>query len=165
MSPFLRALAAAALPGLALAAEPPASCAPVLASATKLFSVDHAMTVQAGERAVESMQIAGVLYEKDGGRWERSAASVADALRQQQDFVADAQVYTCQAGPDGEVGGRAATSWRIHIERDGQRIDMTTWLAKDGGLPLKSEHDVDADGERRHLATSFRYDDIHAPAP
>jgi negative regulator of sigma E activity len=86
-------------------------------------------------------------------------------LKQEQENIQNAKLYTCKSLPDETVGGVAANVYRVHSETpDVGKSDATIWISKSSGLPLKSDEDLNDGTSTQHHLIQWSYTDIHAPA-
>jgi hypothetical protein len=165
MPRFLRLLCAA----LALTASVDASaqkspaCKPSLDAMEKVITVDHSTTTEIDGRIVEGITSAGNSYLKVRDKWIKSPSSPQETLQREQENIREAKVYTCQALADSSVNGISALVVRAHSEGDSGIADVTLWISKSTGLPLKLEEDLVANGVKRHISNRYGYTNIHAP--
>jgi hypothetical protein len=61
------------------------------------------------------------------------------------------------------VNGTTASVIRAHSESDYGVADVTVWISKSTGLPLKLEEDLVAGGGKRHISNQYGYTNIRAP--
>jgi hypothetical protein len=146
----------------AMAQKSPA-CKPVLDAMEKVIAVDHSTTSQVDGRVMEGITSGGISYIKLPDKWIKSPSSPQETLKREQENIRDAKVYTCQPLPDASVSGTSALVYRAHSEGASGIADVTLWISKSTGLPLKLEEDLVTDGSKRHISNQYEYANIRAP--
>jgi hypothetical protein len=140
-------------------AQGPAACKPVSAAMTKLFTTDHADTTTSSGTTSQAITAGGVIYVQVKGVWRKSPMTAQDMSKQEEENIRDAKAYTCQAQPD-DAG---AAVYKTHSESDAGVSDGKIWISKATGLPVKTEGDLLAAGQKIHMSTVYAYTNIHAP--
>ena len=140
-------------------------CKPVLDAMLKVVTTDHsASSKDSGNRTYEGITVGGKSYIKIHDKWTVSPISPQEMLKQEQENIQNAKVYTCKALPGETVDGIEAGVYSFHSETpDVGTGDGTIWLSKSTGLPLKTEEDITTEGDKRHLSIRYSYTNIHAP--
>ena len=94
-----------------------------------------------------------------------SPLSPQDNQKRSDENLRNAKTYTCQALPDSMIDGVTAANYRTHSEGDDAVVDSTVSIAKNTGLALRVENDVDiGGGNKTHYITRYSYTGIQAPA-
>jgi hypothetical protein len=139
------------------------ACKPGLDAMEKVITVDHSTTTQIDGRVLEGITSGNVSYLKVGGKWMKNPSSPQESLQREQENIRNAKVYTCQALADSSVNGTSALVIRAHSESDAGVADVTVWISKSTGLPLKLEEDLVANGGKRHISNQYGYTNIRPP--
>jgi hypothetical protein len=146
------------------AAEPGASCAPILKAMTKTLVADHSTLSQEGDRTSSGITAGGVNYLQIGGTWKVSPLSPQDNQKRSQENLRNAKSYTCQALADSMLDGVAVANYRTHTESEDGVVDSSIAIAKSTGLALRVENTMDmGGGTKAHYITRYGYTGIQAP--
>lgn len=106
------------------------------------------------------------MYVRTSGQWR---AMPFDPKKQAQELRGSAAAtrMACRYLRDEAVDGQAAAVYASHDDQgDGTSVDVTMWISKSSGLPLRQSTDVDVGGElgKSHDEVRFDYADVKAPA-
>jgi hypothetical protein len=146
------------------AAQTPA-CKPVTDAMLKMATAPH-HTASTSDRseASQSIVVGNATYVQIKGVWRKSPMTPQDQLRQEQENIKTAKVYTCALLRSETVNGVVANAYKVHSESDGAVSDGTVWIAPSLGLPVKTEEDIAPSiGPKMHLSITWDYANIHAP--
>jgi hypothetical protein len=164
-------LALGLVPSVTHAQKTPAACQPLIDAMHKqILTPHHIYTTDGGDpskgRVMEVISIDGSSYFLHQGSWRKSPLGTKEMLAQMDSALTTATAYSCQHLPDESVAGSATTVYRAHMENDGVKSDVQTWITKSTGLVMKQEEDLDAGAGagKRHLSLRFEYTNVHAPA-
>lgn len=138
-----------------------AACKAPLDGLTKVITIDHATSADMNGKATKTITAGGVNYVQVSGRWTKSQMSAQDSLKQVQENLKNATVYTCKPLADETLAGEAASVYTVHEENAYTKADSKLWISKKTGLPLKTEEDLAGVG---HIAVTYSYTNIKAPA-
>jgi hypothetical protein len=148
-----------------LAAEPGPACAPVLKAMAKTLTTDHSAVTQDGTRTITGITAGGVNYMQIGGTWKVSPLTPQDNQKRSEENLHNAKGYTCQALPDSTLDGVGVVTYRTRTENADAVVDSTVSIAKNTGLALQVENNIDSGGgTKMHYTTRYSYTGIHAPA-
>jgi hypothetical protein len=107
----------------------------------------------------------GAIYVMVKGKWSRSKLTPEDMVKQKDESVRTGK-NSCRYLRDESVNGEPAAVYTTHIETEGAKVDVTAWVSKSKGLPLREETDMDVGGGARgksHRSTRFDYSNVHPP--
>jgi hypothetical protein len=107
----------------------------------------------------ETRVVGGKSYFQVDGKWH-SVAQTPDQMVADLTSVHKSATGTCKVSGNETVGGKPATIFDAHIVNQGSASDNRLWIAKDTGLPLKSEAHPEG-GEA--VVQVFNYDNVAAP--
>ena len=143
------------------------SCKPVNDAMLKVVTTPHHV-VSIDERSTRSEVIVAdnTTYVLMKGAWRKSPMTPQEQLKQEQENIRDAKVYTCTMVRTETVNGIAAVAYKVHSETpDVGNTDGIVWVAPSLGLPVKTDEDLTLlGGSKRHLSITWDYANIHAPA-
>jgi hypothetical protein len=147
-------------------AQTSAACKPVTDAMLKVATTPHHTTATGGLAAgVETIAIDNTTYLKMNGAWRKSPMTPQDQLKQEQENIKNAKVYTCQLLRTESVNGVSTNVYKVHSEsEDVGASDGTVWVAPSLGLPVRSEQDMTSVGGKTHMTISWDFANIHAPA-
>jgi hypothetical protein len=151
--------------GRPAAAQTP-SCKPVIDAMLKVATTPHHV-VSIDERSARSEVIVAdnTTYVLTSGAWRKSPMTPQDQVKQEQENIKDAKVYTCTMVRAETVNGIAAVAYKVHSETpDVGNTDGTVWIAPSLGLPVKTDEDLTLAGSKKHISITWDYTNIHAPA-
>ena len=150
--------------GRPAAAQTP-SCKPVIDAMLKVITTPHHV-VSIDERSARGEVIVAdnTTYVLIAGAWRKSPMTPQDQVKQEQENIRDAKVYTCTMVRAETVNGIAAVAYKVHSETpDVGNTDGTVWIAPSLGLPLKTDEDLTLAGSKKHISLAWDYTNIHAP--
>jgi hypothetical protein len=109
--------------------------------------------------------VGGAIFVRLDGRWQRSPLTTQDMVQQEKVNEEKTKVMTCSHLRDETVGGEMAGVYSADSENEHGRHHYVIWIGKNGGLPLKSELDmqVGAGGSVMHISTRYDYRDVRPP--
>ena len=148
------------------------SCQPVFDALTKVVTApSHSYTTSTsaavnGGRATEGETVFanGQKYIRARGKWMGIPVTAQDVLEQEKEKERHGK-SSCQFLRAETVNGEAAMLYSLHREFDGVTEDGQIWVSKSMGLPLRSEEDVENQGNKakEHRSTRFEYGNIRPP--
>jgi hypothetical protein len=162
-------LALLALPCSAAAQSPlPVECQPMLTAGEKQFTVpSHAFMTTTGMGPApmqsEVININGATFVKVRDQWTKSPLTSEQLAKQSTEQIASARSHSCKQMPDDVVGGVPASVYSSHTESGPRGTDTQVWVAKNTGLPLKSEVDMNLSGRKSHVSVRYEYGNVQAP--
>lgn len=161
-------LAACATLGAARpAAAQTAACKPVIDAMLKVATTPHHV-FSTDERSTRGEVIVAdnTTYVLIKGVWHKSPMTPQAQLKQEQENIRDAKVYTCTQLRSETVNGIGAVAYKVHSETpDVGTTDGTVWIAPSLGLPVKTDEDLTLlAGPKKHVSIVWDYTNIHAPA-
>jgi hypothetical protein len=148
------------------AAQVSAACKPVSDAMLKAVTTPHHLTskMTGRDEPGETIVTGDTTYVKSKGTWRKSPMSPADQLKQENENIKNAKVYTCQSLRTEVVNGVSTTVYKVHTVNDSSTGDGMVWVAPSLGLPVRSEQDIDAgDGMKMHMVATWDYANIKAP--
>lgn len=148
------------------AAAQAAACKPVTDAMLKMVTTPHHTVSSDGFQITgEAIGVDNTTYVRIRGVWRRSPMTPQDQLKQEQENIANAKVYTCSKLRSETVDGIAAVVYKVHSETpDVGTADGTVWIAPSLGLPVKTDEDfTPAGGSKVHHAVTWDYTNIAAP--
>lgn len=107
----------------------------------------------------------GAVFVKLKGQWRRVPQSPAQMLQDKEEGMRDSR-NSCRYSRDEAVNGEPAGVYLVHSDIDGTIEDITIWISKSRGLPLKEEIDMNTGGGamgKSHTSTRFEYSNVHPP--
>jgi hypothetical protein len=136
----------------------------VITTPAHLYSTNVAGYNKNVPENTEMIYSGGSIYVLVKGKWTRSAMTSAAMVAQQQENQHN-QKATCQHVRDESVNGEAASVYQSHTESDGDKTDVTVWISKSKGVPLKEEYDLDVGGAagKSHNTIRFDYNNVKPP--
>jgi hypothetical protein len=166
------ALLLAVMPAAARAQAIPAVCKPLVdAERKEIVTPHHAYSTETtpgqGNQPTtgETISVGGVSYLLHHGQWRRSPMTPQQLLAQFEENLGNATQISCRHVGDESVGGTPAAVYTSHNESEDLKADARVWVARDAGLVLRTEEDMDAgDGGKRHISMRYEYANVHAPA-
>jgi outer membrane lipoprotein-sorting protein len=124
------------------------------------FAVEAVQTPKNGPaQKMENRIVGGKSYFFVQGQWHSEPASPDQMIADLTEEKKSAR-QTCAAAGDEAVNGKPATVYTAHVDNQGEASDNKIWVAKDTGLPLKTE----ARMQEGTITQTFRYDGVEAPA-
>jgi hypothetical protein len=147
-------------------AQTSAACKPVTDAMLKVATTPHHTMANSGtSEAIETIAIDNTTYLKMKGAWRKSPMTPQDQLKQEQENIKNAKVYTCQLLRTESVNGVSTNVYKVHSEaQDAGASDGTVWIAPSLGLPVRSEQVIDTTGSKIHMTITWDFANIHAPA-
>ncbi|HEY0557479.1 MAG TPA: hypothetical protein VGG20_24700 [Thermoanaerobaculia bacterium] len=113
----------------------------------------------------ETIYAGGAIYIQIKGQWKRSPISTQDMRKQEEENVRNAKSMSCRYLRDEAVNGESAAVYRAQDVTDVGSSDVTLWVSKRTGLPLRGENDLDTGGgDKMHLSIRYDYAGVKAPA-
>ncbi len=158
------------LPALAGAQAIPPDCRPVIAAEKKqIMTPTHAYTTRGegkAQRVDEVITTSGAMYVLTGGSWKKLPQTQKDMLDRLNLNLAHTRGYACQRLGDESIAGTSATVYQAHAETDDVKSDGKVWVAKDSGLILRQDSDIDsgAGDPKIHMSIRYEYANVQAPA-
>jgi hypothetical protein len=142
-----------------------AACKPVTDAMIKVATTPHHTSSTYGSQTSEAIVADDTSFVRINGAWRKSPLTPQDQLRQEQENIKNAKVYTCTQLRSETVNGFAAVAYKVHSETpDVGTSDGTVWIASSLGLPVKADEDVATGaGTKMHLSVSWDYANIRAP--
>jgi hypothetical protein len=136
----------------------------VITTPTHLYSTNIAGYNKNVPESTEMIYSGGAIYVLAKGKWTRSTMTSAAMVAQQQENQRN-QKATCRHVRDESVNGEAASVYQSHTESDGDKSDVTVWISKSKGVPLKEEYDLDVGGAagKSHNTIRFDYSNVKPP--
>jgi hypothetical protein len=120
---------------------------------------------KASARENESIMAGGVSYVKVKGAWRKSPLTLAELREQKVENRKTAKNVSCHYLRDEAVNGESAQVYSAHSENEDEKSDLTIWVSKARGLPLRQEQDIDVGGAGGKTHYSLRYDYRNVSAP
>jgi hypothetical protein len=143
----------------------------VIVTPAHLYVTMQASAIEKGKTTNSEMIYSGgsggAIYVQAGGKWTRSRMSAGDMLKQEAENRADpSKKVACQYVRDEPVNGEAAGVYKGHFDEEGTKSDVTVWISKSKGLPLKQDYDMDVGGPggKSHMSTRYEYTNVRPPA-
>jgi hypothetical protein len=158
----------AAAPG----ARAQGDCKTVFDADDKMLTTDHRTiltrtgAIHGGKAETnESVMVGGVSYIQVKGAWRKSPMTLAELREQKTENRKNAKSVSCHYLRDESVDGQAARVFAAHSETEDDKSDVTVWISKDRGLPLRQEQDMDVGGAagKMHYSIRFEYTNVSAP--
>lgn len=155
----------AALVAIRPAAAQTAACKPVTDAMLKVVTTPHHARSTDGPQSNETIVADNTTYVLIKGVWHRSPMTPQEQLKQEQENIKDAKVYTCTMLRAETVNGIAAVAYKVPSETpDAGNSDGIVWIAPSLGLPVKTDEDLTLfGGSKRHISITWDYTNIHAP--
>lgn len=167
---LLAVLWVAALPGAARAQAIPPACRPLIEAEEKeILTPNHAYLTRglagtSGQPTSEVISVGSAMYVLDRGSWRRSPLTPQAALEQLKQNLTTTKQYSCRQVGDEAVDGVPAAVYVAHSETEDLKVDARTWVARDTGLVLRTEEDLDTgNGEKRHISIRYEYANVRVP--
>lgn len=156
--------AACILPASAAYAQT-AACKPVTDAMIKVATTPHHTASSYGSQNGETIVADNTSFVRINGAWRKSPMTPQDQLRQEQENIKNAKVYTCTQLRSENVNGVAAVAYKVHSETpEVGTTDGTVWIAPSLGLPVKTDEDFTPSmGSKVHHSITWDYANIHAP--
>lgn len=168
---LLAVLGVAVLPVVARAQAIPAACRPLIEAEEKeIMTPNHAYLTdgpagRSGQTTSEVISAGGAMYVLNRGSWRRSPLTPQAALAQLKQNLTTTKQYSCRQVGDEAVDGVPAAVYVAHSETEDLKVDARTWVARDTGLVLRTEEDLDTgNGEKRHISIRYEYANVRVPA-
>ena len=142
------------------------ACKPVTDAMLKMVTTPHhTVSTDGSQTTGETIGVDNTSYVRIRGVWRRSSMTPQDQLKQEQENITNAKVYTCTKLQSETVNGIAAVAYKVHSETpDVGTADGTVWIAPSLGLPVKTDEDfTPVGGSKVHHAIAWDYTNIHAP--
>ena len=107
----------------------------------------------------------GAIYVMVDGKWRKSPMTPSEMTKQQEENRRKSKM-SCHYLRDESVNGEGAAVYSAHSESEAAKTDMTVWVSKSKGLPLRADIDVDAGGTtaKSHESIRYEYTNVHPPA-
>ncbi len=108
--------------------------------------------------------LTGAIYVMVNGKWTRSRMTPADMLKQEDENIRTTKVG-CRYLRDEPVNGEPAAVYATHSDNGDDKVDVTGWISKSRGLPLREEMDTDVGGAmgKTHVSIRFDYSNVRPP--
>jgi hypothetical protein len=124
------------------------------------FAIEAVQTPRNGPaQTMETRIVGGKSYFFVRGAWHSEPVTPDEMIADLTEEKKSAR-QTCTVAGDEPVNGKPAAVYEAHIENQGEKSDNKLWVAKDTGLPLKTE----ARMQEGTITQTFRYDGVEAPA-
>ena len=158
---LIAGIAALAVPAGAQAADPCDAIFNAMVAQVKVpFAVEAVQAPRSGPaQKMENRIVGGKSYFFVQGQWHSEPVSPDQMIADLTEEKKSAR-QTCTAAGDEAVNGKPAAVYTAHIDNQGEVSDNKIWVAKDTGLPLKTE----ARMQEGTITQTFRYDGVEAPA-
>jgi len=157
--------------GGAARAQAQGDCKAVYDADDKMLATNHhafATHASAGGKSetTEAAMIGGVSYVQIKGVWRKSPLTLEQLREQKAENRKNAKVVSCRYLRDEVVEGETARVFSAHSETEDEKSDVTVWISRNRGLPLRQEQDVDLGdaGGKTHYSVRYDYNNVSAPA-
>ncbi len=175
LSPIYFAAGLALAAPLTAEAAPDPACDATSAAISKLLqtpnhqfmsqsSATDALTHGGKLRTSESISTGEAAFVRFNDKWRKVPFSAQDMLKQQEESRQNSQ-ESCRFLRDDPAEGDASV-YGVHTESNGGKSDVTIWISKSNGLPVREEIDLDLGGAvgKTHSSVRFDYEHVAAPA-
>jgi len=156
--------------GVAIPAKAQGDCQSVYDADDKLLATDHrafsahSPAIRGGHpETTESVMVGGVTYVKVKGAWRKSPLAVTELREQKAENRKSAKNVSCRYLRDEFVDGEAARVFSAHSETEDGKYDLTVWISKNRGLPVRQEEDIDT-GDKVHYSIHYEYTNVALPS-
>jgi hypothetical protein len=116
-----------------------------------------------GTRTSEAIFVDGAIYSQTGGKWRKSATTVQQTQKQEQENRKNVKNASCRHVRDEIPNGEPAGVFSAHLETDYTKSDSLIWISKNKGLVLRQEDDLDIGGDKSHVSVRYEYSNVSAP--
>jgi hypothetical protein len=142
-------------------------CKTVFDADDKMLATDHhTYMTSAGVRTetTESITVAGIIYIQHKGAWRKSPITAKEMIEQKAENRKNAKNVSCHLLREEVVDGEATHVYSGHSETEDMKADVTVWISRSKGLPLKQEQDTDLGaGGKSHFSIRYSYSGVSAP--
>ncbi len=107
----------------------------------------------------------GAIYVLSGGKWNRVKITNSEMLKLSQENR-NTTKHSCRYLRDETVNGEATVVYTARSETEDTKVDMTIWISKSKGLPLREDVDMDVGGAmgKSHKSMRYEYTNVRPPA-
>lgn len=142
------------------------SCQPVFDALDKVFMTpSHSYstyTIQGRTITAEAIYTRGKAFDLENSKWMLRPKGPKELLEEEAEHRKHGTVI-CKIVSEESVNGQPATLYSLHSKTEQATAEAQLWIAKNTGLLLREEMDVDGGKSKSHVSTRYEYRNIQAP--